>query len=156
MKILLVCAAALTLTACNKTSQTAALSSPSPPTANVSLQELPSIYDPLIDRHGVKESKYERDLAQCRAQAAPQEKVARAAAQQAQTGAALSAVGSVLDVIPANTFKQAQALGATSAVLQTVGDANAVQGTVTAESALADYALVVNTCLRHRNYVLLR
>jgi hypothetical protein len=106
--------------------------------------------------HRVSESKYRRDLGACRSRAEPQERAARAAANQAQAGAALSAIGSVIGAIPGSNFRQARALGSTSNALQDVGDAHAAQGAANSDAALGDYILVVNTCLARRGYALLR
>lgn len=156
MRIIVVCSLAMALCACNQTSQTASVAGSGLPTANAALQELPPIYEPLVDMHRVNETKYRRDLDVCRSQAAPQERVARAAAKQAQSGAALSMIGGVLGSIPGSSYRQSQSLGSASGLLQNVGDAQAAQGAVTGDVALNDYALVVNTCLRHRGYALLR
>ena len=117
---------------------------------------MPPIYEPLIDMHRVKPEKYQKDLAECRAQAAPQEAAARAARQQQAAGTGLSLAGTMASFIPVSTFRQAQAVGAASTVAQDVGGATAAGGAATADAATADYALVVNTCLQHKKYRLLR
>ena len=155
MRYLLLAVIGLLLAACNQTSQTAS-TSPASPTQTASAEQLPPIYEPLVDMHRVKPDKYQKDLAECREQAAPQEAAARAARQQQAAGTGLSIAGSVASFIPVSTFRQAQAVGAASTVAQDVGGATDASGAVTADAATADYALVVNTCLEHKKYRLLR
>ena len=73
MRIWLLAALGLTLAGCN-TSQTGspvASTAPAAPAA-ATAEALPPIYEPLIDMHRVNPTKYARDLAECRQQAAPQ------------------------------------------------------------------------------------
>ena len=155
MRIFLLAVIGLLLAACNQTSQTA--SSPAATsTAAAGNEQLPPIYEPLIDMDRVNPDKYRRDLAECRQQAAPQEAAARAARQQQAAGTGLAVAGAVASFIPVSTFSQARALGSATAAAQDVGGATAVSGAVTADAATADYALVVNTCLAHKRYRLLR
>jgi hypothetical protein len=154
MRYLLLAVIGLLLAACNQTSQTA--SSPSSTTQTASTEQLPPIYEPLVDMHRVKPEKYRKDLAECREQAAPQEAAARAARQQQASGTGLAMAGAIASFIPVSTFRQAQAVGAASTVAQDVGGATAAGGAATADAATADYALVVNTCLHHKKYRLLR
>jgi hypothetical protein len=121
-------------------------------------QDLPPIYEPLVDMNKVSEKKYASDLEACRKLAAPQEAVARAAAEREQTGAAVQTMGVLAGYIPivGASVQTAAALGNASAAAQTVG-ANAGAGAaMTKAQAISDYALVVNTCLHHRGYILLR
>jgi len=154
MKYFLLAVIGLFVAACNQTSQTA--STAQSPVQTASTEPLPPIYEPLVDMHRVKPEKYQKDLAECRTQAAPQEAAARAARQQQAAGTGLSVAGAVASFIPVSTFRQAQAVGAASTVAQDVGGATAASGAATADAATADYALVVNTCLQHRKYRLLR
>jgi hypothetical protein len=155
MRYLVLAVIGLLLAACDQTTQTAS-TLPSSSTAAASTDQLPPIYEPLIDMNRVNPDKYRRDLAQCRAQAAPQEAAARAARQQQAAGTALAVAGAVASFIPVSTFRQAQTLGAATDAAQGVGGATAVSGAVGADAATADYALVVDTCLQHKRYRLLR
>jgi len=155
MRIVAVAGFCLLLAACNQTSQTASTVSPTA-TAAASNAELPPIYEPLVDMHRVNPDKYRRDLAECRQQAAPQEAAARNARQQQVAGTAISVAGAVASFIPVSTFQQARTVAAASDAAQRVGGDVAVGGAITADQATADYALVVNTCLTHKRYRILR
>jgi hypothetical protein len=155
MRVFVLAVIGLVLAACDQTTQTSS-STPSSSAATASNEQLPPIYEPLIDMHRVNPDKYRRDLAECRAQAAPQEAAARAARQQQAAGTGLSVAGAVASFIPVSTFRQAQTLGAATDAAQTVGGATAAGGAAAADAATADYALVVNTCLAHKKYRLLR
>ncbi|OQW61386.1 MAG: hypothetical protein A4S14_17580 [Proteobacteria bacterium SG_bin9] len=155
MRIVAVAGFGLLLAACNQTSQTASTVSPTA-TAAASNAELPPIYEPLVDMHRVNPDKYRRDLAECRQQAAPQEAAARNARQQQVAGTAISVAGAVASFIPVSTFQQARTVAAASDAAQRVGGDVAVGGAITADQATADYALVVNTCLTHKRYRILR
>jgi hypothetical protein len=155
MRIFLLAAIGLLLAACDQTTQTGSSLAPTS-TAAANNEQLPPIYEPLIDMHRVNPDKYRRDLAECRQQAAPQEAAARAARQQQAAGTGLAVAGAVARFIPVSTFQQARTLGAATNVAQDVGGATAASGAMTADAATADYALVVNTCLAHKRYRLLR
>lgn len=155
MRIVAVAGLGLLLAACNQTSQTASTASPTA-TAAASNADLPPIYEPLVDMHRVNPEKYRRDLAECRQQAAPQEAAARNARQQQVAGTAISVAGAVASFIPVSTFQQARTVAAASDAAQRVGGDVAVGGAITADQATADYALVVNTCLTHKRYRILR
>jgi len=155
MRIVLAAALALSLAACDQTTQTGA-SLASASTAPASTEQLPPIYEPLIDMHRVNQDKYRRDLAECRQQAAPQEAAARAAKQQQAAGSGLAIAGAVASFIPVSTFRQANTLYNATDAAQNVGSATAANGAAAADAATADYALVVNTCLSHKKYRLLR
>jgi len=157
MRLFLLAGLCLLLAACDQTTQSG--SSPTAATATTSTTanaDLPPIYEPLIDMHRVDAAKYRKDLAECRQQAAPQEAVARQARQQQAAGTALSVAGSVASFLPVSTFNQARSLGAATDAAQNVGGATAAGGAAAADGATADYALVVNTCLTHKRYRLLR
>ncbi|MBR1126343.1 hypothetical protein JQ628_32825 [Bradyrhizobium lablabi] len=154
MRYLLLAVIGLVLAACNQTSETA--SSGSSPMQTASTEQLPPIYEPLVDMHRVKPAKYQKDLAECRAQAAPQEAAARAARQQQAAGTGLSLAGTAASFLPVSTFNQARALDAATGTAQAVGGNTAANGAAAADAATADYALVVNTCLQHKKYRLLR
>jgi hypothetical protein len=96
MKKIFVCPLVLLLAACNQTANTGGPSGVGPVSAKAAMEALPPIYEPLVDMDRVNPARYNRDLAFCRSRAAPQEQAARAAAQQAQTGAAISAVGGLI------------------------------------------------------------
>ncbi len=155
MRLFFLAAIGLLLAACDQTTQTSSSLAPAS-TATASNEQLPPIYEPLIDMHRVKEDKYRRDLAECRQQAAPQEAAARAARQQQAAGTGLAVAGAVASFIPVSTFQQARTLGNATAAAQDVGGATAASGAATADAATADYALVVNTCLTHKRYRVLR
>jgi hypothetical protein len=106
----------------------------------------------------VSEKKYAGDLAACRKLAAPQEAVARAAAEREQSGAAVQTMGLFAAYIPiaGAGFQAAEALGNASAVAQNVGANAGANAAMTKAQATGDYALVVNTCLQHHGYILLR
>jgi hypothetical protein len=160
--------AALSVGACTQTVQTAApemaLASASAPAVEPAAEAqpeavaeaLPPIYEPLVDMHRVNRTRYDRDLAACREQAAPQERAARAAQQREAAGTAIAAMGTIASFIPVQTWKQARVLDATTGAAQALGVNAAAEGAVTGANATADYALVVNTCLQHRGYRLLR
>jgi len=153
MRYLLLAVIGLFLAGCDQTTQTA---STAPSSSTASNEPLPPIYEPLIDMHRVKPDKYRKDLAECRQQAAPQEAAARAARQQQAAGTGLSVAGTVASFIPVSTFRQAQTLDVATSTAQNVGGATAASGAAAADAATADYALVVNTCLAHKKYRLLR
>jgi hypothetical protein len=98
MRIFLLAVIGLLLAACNQTAQNGA-SPTATSTAATSNEQLPPIYEPLIDMHRVNPDKYRRDLAECRQQAAPQEAAARAARQQQAAGTGLAVAGAV-DIPP--------------------------------------------------------
>ena len=118
--------------------------------------ELPPIYEPLVDMNRVNPAKYRRDLAECRLQAAPQEAVVRQARQQQTAGTAVQVAGAVASYIPVSGFSQARTLFHATNAAQQVGGATAESAAITADQASADYALVVDACLTHRRYRLLR
>lgn len=144
----------LLVAGCNQTAQTPG------PVASASgaggSEALPPIYEPLVDMHRVNPEKYRRDLAECRQQAAPQEAVARKARDQQVAGTALAVAGAAASFIPVSSFRQAHTLANATSAAQSAGGTIAEGGAITAEQATADYALVVNTCLTHRRYRLLR
>jgi hypothetical protein len=143
----------LPLAACDQTTQSGASvsdASTGPAAAP------PPIYEPLIDMHRVDPNKYRRDLAECRQQAAPQEAAARQARTQQAVGTSLLVAGAVASFLPASNYNQARTLDNASGAAQMVGGATAASGAATADQATADYALVVNACLAHRRYRLLR
>ena len=119
-------------------------------------ESLPPIYEPLVDMHRVNRARYERDLAACREQAAPQERAARAAREREAAGTAVAAMGAIASFIPVQTWRQAQVLDAATGTAQIIGASAATEGATTGANATADYALVVNACLEHRGYRLLR
>lgn len=149
---------ALLLAGCNQTtSQTGpAVADAHQAGAAAQTAELPPIYEPLVDMYRVNPVKYRRDLAECRAQAAPQEAVARQARQQQAAGTAVQVAGAVASFIPVSSFRQAHTLYHATQTAQQVGAATAESGAITAEQATADYALVVDSCLTHKRYRLLR
>ena len=153
MRFVVIGVMALALAACN---QTLNQGGAGPVVSSMTEPELAPIYEPLVDMNRVKETKYRLDIASCRAQAAPQERVARAAAQQAEVGAMISLAGGVLGAVGGPNIQQARALQSTSKALRGLGNSAAGQGAATTDVALSDYILVVNTCLRHKGYVLLR
>lgn len=159
MKKLMIGFVGVLLAGCNQTTQQASLGSPAvgaAPAAQEDMQSLPPIYDPLVDLHKKSKEKYAKDHAECRKQAEPQERVARAAMSQQQTGAALQVAGSLVSMIPSNNFRHASNVATTSALMQDIGASTQVEGAVRGAGAVDDYALVVNTCLTHRGYKLLR
>ena len=145
----------LLLAACNTTSGPVATTGQAP-TAVAQSQELPPIYEPLVDMHRVNPDKYRRDLAECRQQGAPQEAAARQAQQQVAAGTALSVAGSVASLVPVSSFRQARTLYAATDTAQAVGGSVAEGGAVKQDQAMQDYVLVVNICLMHKRYRLLR
>lgn len=159
MKKFIIGSVGLLLAACNQTTQqpttgTAAVTSP--PAQQEDMQSLPPIYEPLIDMHKKSKEKYTKDHADCRKQAEPQERAARAAMAQQQTGAALQVAGSLVSMIPSNNFRHASNVATTSALMQDVGAGTQAAGEARGVGATADYALVVDTCMAHRGYKLLR
>jgi hypothetical protein len=155
MRLFLLAAIGLLLAACDQTTQSGASLTPAS-TATAGNEQLPPIYEPLVDMHRVNPEKYRADLAECRQQAAPQEAVARQARQQQAAGAGLAVAGAIASFIPVSTFDQARNLGAATGAAQVVGGTTAASGAATADAATADYALIVNTCLMHKRYRLLR
>ncbi len=158
MRVLILAGLGLALAGCNQTT-----SQSGPPVAEATTAaapaqtaELPPIYEPLIDMHRVNPAKYRRDLAACRLQAAPQETAARQARQQQAAGTAVQVAGAVASFIPVSGFHQARTLFHATNAAQDVGAATAAAGAISADQATADYALVVDTCLSHRGYRLLR
>ena len=155
MRLFLLAVIGLLLAACDQTTQSGTSLATTPPTATANA-DLPSIYEPLVDMHRVKPEKYRADLAECRQQAAPQEAAARQARQQQGVGTGLAVAGAVASFIPVSTFSQARNLANATDAAQNVGGATAASGAATADAATADYALIVNTCLAHKKYRLLR
>ena len=145
----------LLLAACNTTSGPVATTGTAP-TATAQSADLPPLYEPLVDMHRVNQDKYRRDLAECRQQAAPQETAARQAQQQVAAGTALSVAGSVASLVPVSSFRQARTLYAATDAAQSAGGAVAEGGAIKQDQAMQDYVLVVNTCLMHKRYRLLR
>lgn len=160
MRVWLLAALGLTLAGCNTTQTGSPVASAAPDAAPVAAtataEALPPIYEPLIDMHRVNPAKYARDLAECRQQAAPQEAAARAARQQQTAGTAVAVGAAVASFIPVSSFRQARTLYHATSAAQDVGAATAEAGAINADQATADYALVVNTCLTHRKYRVLR
>ena len=159
MRLLVLAGLGLMLAGCNTTqtgSPVADASVPATATASGDPQALPPIYEPLVDMHRVKPAKYARDLAECRQQAAPQEAAARAAKQQQAAGTAVAVGATLASFIPVSSFRQAHTLYHATSAAQDVGAASAEAGAVNADQAAADYALVVNTCLTHKKYRVLR
>jgi len=156
MRIICALGLGLLVAGCNQTTGPA----PGPVAAasdtGAAQEALPPIYEPLVDMHRVNPVKYRRDLAECRQQAAPQEAVARQARQQQAAGTAIAVAGAAASFIPVSSFRQAYTLGNATDAAQAAGGAVAASGAMTADQATADYALVVNTCLMHKRYRLLR
>ena len=119
-------------------------------------EEIAPLYEPLVDMHRVKPEQYRKDIAECRQQAAPQEAAARRASQQQQTGTAIAVAGTLASFIPVPGFRQAHALAGAANAVQSVGGATAEGGAAALDQATNDYALVVNSCLTHKRYRLLR
>ena len=158
MRIWLLAALGLTLAGCNttQTGSPTASTAPAATPAAATAEASPPIYEPLIDMHRVNPTKYARDLAECRQQAAPQEAAARAARQQQAAGTAVAVGAAVASFIPVSGFRQARTLYHATSAAQDVGAATAEAGAISADQATADYALVVNTCLTHKRYRVLR
>lgn len=116
-----------------------------------------SVYEPLVDMHRVNPDRYRRDLTACRQQAAPQlATIKRATQQQQQTGTAIAVAGTLASYIPVPGFRQAHVLASAANAVQSVGGATAEGGAAAVEKASSDYALVVDSCLTHKRYKLLR
>jgi hypothetical protein len=160
MRVIFAAGFGLLLAACNQTTQpgptATAAPGTAPPAGTEAAEALPPIYEPLVDMHRVKPAKYAKDLAECRQQAAPQEAAARAARQQQTAGTVVAVGAAVASFIPVSTFRQAHTLANATGAAQDVGVATAQAGAITADQATADYALVVNTCLTHKKYRILR
>jgi hypothetical protein len=166
MKIVIAAALGVALSACNQTTQTAETTLPPPSTAALAsspARALPAeedtvapLYEPLVDTNRVNLAKLKKDLLECRAQAAPQEAAARRAAQQQATGAAIQVAGTLASYIPVPGFRQAHMLAGAANAVQSVGANTAGNAAETGARALEDYVLVVNACMEHRKYRLLR
>lgn len=170
MRVLVALSCVLALGACAQTAQVTqpsqmALASPSssPAAATAATepaqpvaQNLPPIYEPLVDMYRVNQAKYAQDLAACREEAAPQERAARAAAEREAAGTAVQTFGIIASVLPVGTWQAQRVVDAASGTAQVVGATAAAEGAATGANAAADYALVVNACLEHRGYRLLR
>ncbi|BCB21127.1 hypothetical protein [Bosea sp. ANAM02] len=115
-----------------------------------------AVYEPLVDMHRVNPGRYERDLLACRQQAAPQLAAIKRATQQQQTGTAIQVAGTLASFIPVPGFRQAHVLASATNAVQSVGGATAESDAAAAEKATADYVLVVDSCLTHKRYKLLR
>jgi hypothetical protein len=115
-----------------------------------------SAYEPLVDMHRVNPDRYQRDLTACRQQASPQLAAIKRATQQQQTGTAIAVAGTLVSYIPVPGFRQAHVLASAANAVQSVGGATAESGAAAVEKASADYALVVDSCLTHKRYKLLR
>lgn len=169
MKSITVVLLGVALSACNQTSQTAetVLAPQSPPVLassgqRVAPSDLPDepavapLYEPLIDTNRVNMAKLRKDLQECRGQAAPQEAAARRAQQQQATGAAIQAAGAIASLIPVPGFRQAHILAGASNAVQSAGANTAGNAAEAGARAMEDYVLVVNACMEHRRYRLLR
>lgn len=179
MRLVVTALLALTLGACNQTAQSegpepvaAALpAAPALPPAqgagprlasSATVAAVPmedpgaSVYEPLVDMHRVNPDRYQRDLTTCRQQAAPQLAAIKRATQQQQTGTAIAVAGTLASYIPVPGFRQAQVLAGAANAVQSVGGATAESGAAAVEKASADYVLVVDSCLTHKRYKLLR
>jgi hypothetical protein len=141
MRIFLLAVLGLLLGACDQTTQSGGSPNMTASTATTNA-DLPPIYEPLIDMHRVNPDKYRRDLAACREQAAPQE--------------AAAVAGAIASFIPVSTYGLARNLANATDAAQNVGGSVAASGAAAGDAATADYALVVNTCLAHKKYRLLR
>ncbi|RYE33011.1 MAG: hypothetical protein EOP23_10275 [Hyphomicrobiales bacterium] len=115
-----------------------------------------SVYEPLVDMHRVNADRYQRDLTACRQQAAPQLAAIKRATQQQQTGTAIAVAGTLASYIPVPGFRQAHVLASAANAAQSVGGATAESGAAAVDKASSDYALVVDSCLTHKRYKLLR
>ena len=115
-----------------------------------------SVYEPLVDMHRVNPDRYQRDLLACRQQASPQLAAIKRASQQQQTGTAIAVAGTLASYIPVPGLRQAHVLASAANAVQSVGGVTAESGAAAVEKASADYALVVDGCLAHKRYKLLR
>ncbi|WP_306226610.1 hypothetical protein [Bosea beijingensis] len=178
MRLVVTALLALTLGACNQTAQSegpepVAAALPAVPAlppqgagprlaSSATVPALPaddpgaSVYEPLVDMHRVNPDRYQRDLIACRQQASPQLAAIKRATQQQQTGTAIAVAGTLASYIPVPGFRQAQVLAGAANAVQSVGGATAESGAAAVERASADYALVVDSCLTHKRYKLLR
>lgn len=177
MKFVVTALLALTLGACNQTVQSegpepVAAALPAAPalppqgqgprlassaTAAVPIEDPgASVYEPLVDMHRVNPDRYQRDLTACRQQATPQLAAIKRATQQQQTGTAIAVAGTLASYIPVPGFRQAHVLASAASAVQSVGGATAESGAAAVEKASSDYALVVDSCLTHKRYKLLR
>jgi hypothetical protein len=178
MRLVVTALLALTLGACNQTVQSegpepvaAALPAapalppqgPAPRLASASTAAaLPaedpggSVYEPLVDMHRVNPDRYQRDLTACRQQASPQLAAIKRATQPQQTGTAIAVAGTLASYIPVPGFRQAHVLASAANAVQSVGGATAESGAAAVEKASSDYALVIDSCLTHKRYKLLR
>jgi len=168
MKLLAVAALGLSLAACNQTAQTGAPAmvaqasaqpetvAEAPPAEAPRVDTLAPLYEPMVDMHKVRRDRYDRDLAACRAHAAPQEALARQAAERQQLGTALQVAGAVASFIPVSTFRQAHVLATATNAAQAVGGATAEGAAITAEQALQNYRIIVDNCLAGKKYRLLQ
>lgn len=176
MRLVVTALLALTVGACNQTVQSEgpepvaaalpaapALPPPGPRLASgAAAAALPaedpgaSVYEPLVDMHRVNPDRYQRDLVACRQQASPQLAAVKRATQQQQTGTAIQVAGTLASYIPVPGFRQAHVLASAANAVQSVGGATAESGAAAVEKASFDYALVVDSCLTHQRYKLLR
>ena len=85
-----------------------------------------------------------------------QRSLARRAAQTQQTGTAIQVAGTLASFIPVPGFRQAHVLAGASNALQSVGEGTAANAAETQERAMQGYVVVVNSCMEHRKYRLLR
>ncbi len=120
------------------------------------MQSQPPIYTPLVDMHNKSQAKFERDHAECRLRAEPQERAARDAMAQQQAGTAIAVAGALSGFIPVRGFGQAVNASRAGGAAQDLGGNIAAGGAERNAAATDDYALVVNNCLSRRGYTLLR
>ncbi len=166
MKRISIICLGLGLAACNQSvpsagpGPSAGLAAPAaaaaPVVAQDDMQNLPPVYTPLVDMHRRSNVKFARDHAECRLQAAPQERAARDAMAQQQAGAAIAVAGAMASFLPVRGFNQAVNVGLASDAAQDIGGNIAAGGAAAGENATDDYALIVNNCLSRRGYRLLR
>ncbi len=120
------------------------------------MQCQPPIYTPLVDLHNRSQARFDRDHAECRLRAEPQERAARDAMAQQQAGTAIAVAGALSGFIPVRGFGQAVNASRAGGAAQDLGGNIAAGGAERNAAATDDYALVVNNCLSRRGYTLLR
>ncbi len=64
--------------------------------------------------------------------------------------------GSVASLIPVSSFRQARTIYNATDAAQAAGGSVAEGGAIKQDQAMQDYVLIVNTCLMHKRYRLLR
>jgi hypothetical protein len=151
MKVWIWLPVAALLAGCNSLT----MQSNNPPPAVAAAPEAP-IYEPQVDMRRVKRAKYERDLAACREQAAPEEAAARQARKQKEVGTAMAVGGAFASFLPIRGRDGGHAIRAAGETAAVAGADAAAEGAAIQDQATMDYIAIVDGCLSRKRYRVVR